>query len=213
MQKIFKSLQSLILPDYCVCCSNTDGLLCKKCYKLIQFNPCPYDNKLLVDDAIDQVIILAQYQPPISNLIKALKYQRIKAVSKVLAKLVFDHLILKQYDAICWAPASRKRVNERGYNQAELVARELGKKLGLAPKDLLIKNKETKKQAGSSYEQRINNLKNAFRINPRYRNYVINKKILIFDDVISTGSTVNECAQTLKKAGAIQTDALAIARS
>ncbi len=187
--------------------------MCYECYQLIHFNLQPKNSNLINQGSLDQVLILAVYQPPISQLIKALKYQHTRAAGKMLAQLLFLHINFPEFDLITSAPISKKRLNERGFNQAQLIAEELASKLNKPFKKLLKKIKDTKKQARSSFQQRLSNLSDCFRVESPYRDFVKNKTILIIDDVISTGSTLNECAKTLKASGAKQVIGVALAQS
>lgn len=203
----------VILPEYCLCCNRKGSLLCSHCYSLIHFNPTPAKNFLFQQNYLDQVLCMAIYQPPISNLIRGLKYHNIKKVSAVLADLLYYHLNIKEHHLITWAPTSKKRINERGFNQARLIAENLAIKLNINSLASIKKTKHTPKQAQSSFQQRMQNLKDSFLVKDRCLVFIKNKKILILDDVVSTGSTLNECAKVLKKAGAKTVTGLAVARS
>jgi ComF family protein len=204
---------NVILPEYCLGCNKKGSLLCNQCYLLIHFNPTPTKNFLFQQDCLDQVLCLATYQPPISNLIRGLKYHNIKKISVVLADLLYYHLNIKIYHVITWVPTSKKRINERGFNQAQLIAENLAIKLNINSLALIKKTRHTHKQAQSSFQQRMHNLKKSFLINDWSPVFIKNKNILILDDVVSTGSTLNECAKILKKAGAKTVTGLAIAKS
>lgn len=206
-------IKDWLFPEYCVCCSKNGQLLCNNCYQLIHFNPQPANSDLFSQKYLDQALSLAVYQPPISDLIKSLKYGRVKKISRVLAQLLFDHLNLPQYDLITWAPISKKRLNDRGFNQAELIGKELGKLLKIPTLPMLKKIKHTSKQAKSSFNQRLENLQNSFGIEEQHIKYLSNQKIMIIDDVLSTGSTLNECARILKKADVDKVIGVAVARS
>ena len=99
----------------------------------------------------------------------------------------------------------------RGYNQGELIARELAKQMGLIyDKKLLIKIKNTQVQSTLTKAQRVANVKKAFSITDSIR--IENKKIILIDDVYTTGSTVNECSKVLKDAGAKEICVVTIAK-
>ena len=106
----------------------------------------------------------------------------------------------------------KKKKNQRGYNQSELIAKETAKKVENIEyrNDILIKIRNTAKQSSLNKEQRKENLKNAYVVNNN--EYILNKNILIFDDIYTTGSTANECAKTLIEAGAKDVGILTIAR-
>ena len=99
----------------------------------------------------------------------------------------------------------------RGYNQCELIAKELSKELNVNfEKNNLIKIKDTKTQSTLSKSQRKENIKGAFQINNEAR--IKNKKIILIDDIYTTGSTVNECSRILKKSGAKEIIVVTIAK-
>ncbi len=214
-QTLFKARQQLsswLLPVHCVACQRRGQLLCAKCRRLIHFNQ-NTDNSLFQQQYLDQVLILAVYQPPISNLIQQLKYHRVQAISQILAELLYQHLIITPHDYLTWAPTSVQRVSNRGFNQAQLIAEHLAVKLNTPSRSILTKTRHTPKQAGSSFQQRVQNLKNSFAIKPHYKLAVQGQRILILDDVISTGSTLDECARVLKQAKVQQVTGLAVAQS
>lgn len=103
-------------------------------------------------------------------------------------------------DILMPIPVSRKKKITRGYNQAELMAEALSKELGLSMDSrTLIREKNTIPQKELNYEERRNNLKKAFKISGNVIKY---KKILLVDDIYTTGSTIDACAEALKRAGA-----------
>lgn len=111
---------------------------------------------------------------------------------------------LKKYDIIIPVPISKQRRRQRGYNQSELIAKEIGKltKNISVQTNILYKIKNTPPQSMLNKEQRQHNLKNAYEV--RNNEIIHNKKVLLFDDIFTTGSTVEECARVLKCAGAYE---------
>ena len=109
------------------------------------------------------------------------------------------------------APLHRIKFNQRGYNQSELIAAGLAKYLNAeSANDCLFKIKSTKDQASLKEGKRLENLKNSFLcIKPWL---ITGKRVLLIDDVYTTGTTMNECAKVLKEAGAREIVGLAIAR-
>ena len=119
---------------------------------------------------------------------------------------------LKNYDIIISVPMYKKKKNQRGYNQSELIAREIAKKVKNIEyrSDILLKIKNTANQSLLNKEQRQENLKNAYEV--KNKEYISNKNILIFDDIYTTGSTANECSKMLVEAGARSIGILTIAK-
>ena len=106
-----------------------------------------------------------------------------------------------KYDIIGAVPIHKKRINERGYNQSELIAREIAKSIpNLEYKKILIKIKNNQRQSELKKEDRLENVKNVYKI--QNRQIIQNKKIILFDDIYTTGNTVNECSRVLKENGA-----------
>lgn len=119
----------------------------------------------------------------------------------------------KRADFIAPVPLHRWRLFKRRYNQAGLLAHELGciaKKPVLI--DVLNRKRATPIQGHLSRKQRQANVKGAFRLNTRYRQQIRDKTIILIDDVLTTGATVNECARVLLRAGAKEVNVLVLAR-
>ena len=115
------------------------------------------------------------------------------------------------YDIIIPVPIHKKRKHRRGYNQTELVAKEISHQLKIKMgKDVLIKNINTKAQSELSKKERNDNIKGAFKVQNLQK--IIGKKILLIDDIYTTGSTANECRKILKLAGAKNIGILTIAK-
>jgi competence protein ComFC len=118
---------------------------------------------------------------------------------------------LKNYDFkdyyVAFVPVTKRKLIDRGFNQSEILAEKIAKNLDLKIFSALIKIKDTEDQAKLDFEKRLNNLKDVFKVksNPP-------KKIILIDDVKTTGSTLKECAKVLKEAGAREIIALTILR-
>ena len=119
-------------------------------------------------------------------------------------------LLNEDIDLITAVPISKKRMKERGYNQSELIARKIAKIMEVPYMNLLLKNQETKRQSELSRIERMINIQNSFDFNNKYD--IKGKKILLIDDVFTTGSTVNECSKVLKKSGSTSIEVAVIAK-
>ena len=118
---------------------------------------------------------------------------------------------LEKYDIIIPVPISKKRNKERGYNQSMLIARELGKKLNLQlVKKCLYKTKNVIEQSKLSKEEREQNIQGVYSL--KNADLLENKKILLVDDIYTTGSTVNECCKVLLSAKPSEITVLTIAK-
>ncbi len=124
-------------------------------------------------------------------------------------KKIFQNL--KCYDTIIPVPISKKRLKNRGYNQSYLIAKEISKKTGVKlENNCLTKTKNIIEQSKLNKEQREKNIKGVYKLNNKQK--LENKKILLFDDIYTTGSTANECCKILKQAKPNKIAVLTIAK-
>ncbi|OGS37743.1 MAG: hypothetical protein A2293_05085 [Elusimicrobia bacterium RIFOXYB2_FULL_49_7] len=155
------------------------------------------------------------YEGAVAGLIYQLKYRHKDYLKRFLAKLLTDALNqypeLAEADMVIPVPLHWTRKFNRGYNQsallAEIVARHMNKPFF---ETILSKKRFTSPQVGLNRDKRLENLQNAFAV--RNRATIKGKKILLIDDVCTTTSTLEQCAATLRRAGAAQVSALTIAR-
>lgn len=152
----------------------------------------------------------------IQTLIHELKYQNKPSIGKFLGEIVGnsikDDIDFSTSDVLVPVPLHKIRLRERGYNQSELISKGISKVTGITIiNDLLIRTRNTQTQTKLDFEQRKENVKDAFKVKDKYKNFVRGRKFIIVDDVITTGSTINECAKVLVEAGASQVLALSVA--
>ena len=124
---------------------------------------------------------------------------------------------IKSYDIILSVPLHKKRLKERGYNQSQLIAKELVKEYNLHNNkkmiyynDVIIKTKNIKPQSTKNLKNRIQDVIGIYEIKNKEK--IIGKNIIIFDDIYTTGSTANECKKILLEAGANNVGILALAK-
>jgi ComF family protein len=155
----------------------------------------------------------AIFSEPLQTAIHKLKYRQDRGLGIVLAQPLID--LLRKYhwkiDLIIPVPLDTARRKERGYNQSALLARPISWQTGIPySNQTLFRERITKQQVGLSIFERAENMAGAFRAD---RYWAAGKNILVIDDVITTGSTINACAGALIKAGAIQVYGMTLARS
>jgi ComF family protein len=155
----------------------------------------------------------AAYTGPLRKAIQRLKYHRDIAMGEVLSRPMIACLKMLgwQFEMILPVPISLARFAERGYNQVSLLARPISLGLELPYRSrALMKERETPSQVGLSAKERQENVRGAFRADP---SVVSGVSVVVIDDVTTTGSTLEECAKALVKAGARQVFGLTLARS
>ena len=195
-----KHLHRLILP-LCQKCGKPEpsGVYCPECWK-----------KQSSVDVIRSVFI---FEGTIRSAVHALKYQNLYAISGCLGELMARYY--KEYgltgDFLLPVPLHEKRTRDRGYNQSELLAREISKIIHVPVKQRLITRvKDTKPQARTSVaEERRKNVDSAFLCK---NNEVAGKNIVVIDDVCTSGATLEACATALKTAGAKHITGFTLAR-
>jgi len=143
-----------------------------------------------------------------SSILK-LKSDSAKYLAKYFAKHIYDRLTTNkvEFDMIIPVPSHKKTIKKRGYNPAKVLADELSILSGKPVEDILVKTAITKNQKFLNFEQRQSNLENSiYALN---HSIIKGKSILIIDDIITTGSTINACASLLSKAKEIHACAIA----
>lgn len=223
MLPLLSSLIDFTLPKKCLCgekFSEQQGAICAECFSETKFsseqNCCklcsfPFEYELggsnnICSDCIaetpifDRLRYVFSYNEFTGKVIKNFKYKDGTYSTNSLVKLLKNKALeFDNIDVICSVPITGKRLRARKYNQSALLAKKLAESLNIDCNNLLLKKiKETKVQAGLSKKERKLNLKNSFAVNTKQAKALKAKNILIIDDVYTTGTTMNECAKTLK---------------
>lgn len=196
------------LMDHCNVCAlplPMEGLICGQC----QQQP----------PAFKQVIAPWTYSFPIDSLISRFKHQAKWPMGHLLAHLLgqflqdrYENAELTRPDCLLPVPMARKRLRERGYNQASMLARWLGNNLDIpVDEHLLLRPHETVAQQDLDAKARKRNLLRAFALNRG--DQVKGRHLALVDDVLTTGATADSLARLLMKAGARQVDVYCLART
>ncbi len=145
------------------------------------------------------VSVASYYDGPIKELILRLKFSRNRSAAEVGAELILMRIDLNHmiFDVVTAVPVSASRYRERGYNQSELIARVIARKLGLQYQSLLGRQ-NGEHQLGKDRNTRIEQVKDVFYSQKQ----CTNSRVLIIDDVVTTGATLDSCARILKTNGA-----------
>lgn len=203
-------VKTLFFPSFCVGCQNFGQLICPKCFETIDFlyqQPLPKLEPMNLDD----VIIGCQFSGLIEKLIKALKYQSVIDAGRLCGRLLYEYVSFPPTEAIVCVPIHAKRMNERGFNQAAVIAQTLATACNVPFQPLLIRTIHGSNQARVKTKQdRQSHVAGHFTLNPTTT--TIPKSVLLVDDVFTTGSTLNECAKVLKQRGVETVIGLAVAK-
>lgn len=148
------------------------------------------------------------FEDSIKELISRLKYKNVVAAADPLANALLVEAGY-EYDLILPVPSSTKRFRQRGYNQSVLIRRTLSKHMGIPYHEALGRFGDTR-QVGANRKERLTQLEGMFYV--RKPAHVHGQRILLVDDVVTTGTTIHECAATLKAAGACSISAAVVAK-
>jgi len=154
------------------------------------------------------------YDGAVVDLVLRLKYSAEGDVARFVAPHLADVVRANgiKADLVVPVPLSANRAKERGYNQAGVLAEELSKLIGVAVAgDVLVRVRDTVAQKKMTLVERQANLKDAFKLTPIGRETIKGKRVLLVDDVLTTGTTADECARTLKSAKPTSVQVLTVA--
>ncbi len=230
-----RRLVDLVMPPVCVACQArlADAqTLCGPCWRSIRFIqpplcdrlgiPLPYSSGAMTQSAraladppdYDRARAVGLYTGALSRLVVQFKYSDRLDAQHVLSRLMYGagRELLADADVIMPVPLHWRRLASRTYNQSAVLAQRIGT-LARVPVivDGLIRHKRTRQQVELTGAQRLQNPRGAFRLNAGRSSRIAGAKIVLIDDVITTGSTINACARVLRKAGAVRIDVLAAA--
>lgn len=211
------SLLDLLLPPACAGCGRPGGLLCAACRGRLQAPSDPRDRFLVADAGvvIGHALLVGMaafaYDGPMRRALAALKYTGVSRLAPILAAQALPRLQalveLSGPATLVPVPVHRERLRERGYNQAALLTRELGRRAGLPVLDCLDRSRPTTKQHRLNRAARLRNLRGAFMAVTRPPATAI-----LVDDIITTTATLESCAAVLRDAGCDTVYGFAIAR-
>jgi len=225
--KLIELAVESFFPRRCVGCGKVGGFLCSECLgKLPRLLPplCPNCGRsqasgIVCPDCrqrqteIDGIRSLFRLDEVIRKAIHQLKYRNLKAISPCLAELLSDYLESNSLpgEALLCVPLHPRRLRERGYNQSGLLARELGKRIGMPViEDCLIRVKQAQPQVRAvDVAERRRNVADAFVCRDAR---ISGKQIILIDDVCTSGATLESCAAALKSKGAASVWGLTLAR-
>ncbi len=224
VMNILERIISVPAPHQCLSCLAEGSLLCEAC-RLSLVTPLPdrcYGcgkasrqsatcKSCKRQSPLSHVWVATAYEGAPKDLVYKLKFGRANGAAGPLANILADRLPLLESDIlVTYVPTANARVRKRGYDQSRLIAKELAFARGWLCLPLLARL-GSGRQVGASREKRLIQLQEAFL--PQKVKYIKDAHILLVDDVITTGATLEATAKQLKKAGAKQVDAVVFAQS
>jgi ComF family protein len=221
--KVYGLLEGLFVESCPACGASSTGGFCGICAHGLRRvpNPCPRCGlerpvgrcpRAPVAWDVDAVVAPFAYASPLDHYLRALKYRGARSLGRAFALLLAPLLrdACAHVDALVAVPLHRTRLRERGYNQAQEIARVLGRALGVPALERGIERRlPTPPQTGHNALERQAGVARAFQVERELRGL----RIAIVDDVVTTGATVNALAAELKARGAVRCVAFAVART
>ena len=231
-----RTLAQSVLPPTCLACrkpSGAAGGLCTKCWQSAGFIERPYCERLglpfaydsggpLISPgafadppAFDRARAAMRFGDVARDLVHLLKYgdrlDLVKPFAEWMSRAGSE--ILQEADALVPVPLHWTRLFQRRFNQSAELARAIAKRLKLPViDDALVRVRATPPQVGLARDERAKNVHGAFAVEKAFRPKVKGKRIVLIDDVLTTGATANACARVLRRAGATRIDVLTLAR-
>ena len=204
MINFFKQLLDFLYEKRCYLCKKTskERWVCDKCFDKLLDEELNKDMNITIRNGVP-FYYSGFYTNGLQKLIRGIKYHRQKGLAPDIAKFMFEYW--SEFDnnasdySIVPVPLHIKRHKKRGYNHMDIIGEELAKLTGYTLNtELLSRIKDTKPQYGLKYYERMENMSGAFEVNSdKYDG----KKVLLIDDILTTGATVQEIIKTLNAAG------------
>lgn len=221
---MLRTVLNLFAPYECLICKQEGDILCETCLPHVldsQAIPsrCFRCQKLTDNHAtcvscrrvfpLQHVWVGTPYDNTAKQLISILKFQPDRTAAPLIAGWLAQAMSHNIHDIITYVPTSRQRVRERGFDHAQQLARHIAPQLTGTYKPLLIRN-GSKRQVGARRQERLKQVEGCYMMRPDQT--VAGSRVLVVDDIVTTGATLGEIARVLKKAGARSVDAVVFAQ-
>lgn len=236
LKRVARLMIDALLPPLCLCCHaqvSEPGALCPVCWSKIVFlappfcctcgQPFEFDHGpgtccgecLREPPRFGRARAVFRYDDSSRSLILRFKHgdrlEGVPAFARWMARAGAE--LLAEADLLVPVPLHRWRLLSRRYNQAALLAMEISRQTGRAAiPDLLLRPRPTKSQGHMNRSGRHDNVAGAFQVAPRHQAAVAGKRLVLIDDVLTSGATASECVRILRKAGAAHVDVLTLGR-
>lgn len=212
------ALLDLLMPPACVSCGRSGALLCRRCLDGFEAASRPaelflaQDAGVVVGNALALAVAAFAYEGPTRRALAALKYTGAARLAPMLARAALPAmralLAVAGPATLVPVPLHRERRRARGYNQAELLARQLGLLTGRPVANALERTRSTTKQHRLDRAARLNNLRGALGV----RGGAVVPRAILVDDIITTTATLEACASVLRESGCAEVYGFAVAR-
>lgn len=220
---IIDSILGILAPHSCLVCQEEGKLICDwcspdaclpvpdRCYKCFSIST---DSKVCTKcrrkTKLGHVWMRTEYEGAAKELLHKFKFERARSASKTIAGFMYEVTPYFNDAILVSVPIATSRLRLRGYDQSKLLARELSKFTGLPYANFLARSGQAR-QVGTKRTQRVKQLEGVFR--PVNIDLVKGSHIILVDDVVTTGATLEESAKVLKQAGAKKVDAVVFAQT
>lgn len=225
MKNLIENIKSFFFPKICIITNNkisegnSNDFIDDKAFNSLE--------RLKPDDMLDirekvqsdyfNSFLAFRKDNSVQTVVHYLKYKGFYKIGVFLGNyfgIEYSRIFQKiaEYDIICPVPLFKTKERERGYNQSEHICSGINSILNITQiNNLVLRIRHTKSQTNLKYFERLSNVKDAFRINEKYKNSLTGKKILLVDDVVTTGATINEVIKVLRKENVKEISAFTIA--
>lgn len=200
IRHLWRSALDLLYPPRCMGCDRVDTVWCARCQSEIDWLPVNLQRQTITDNLT--VVASESHAGKLRHAVQALKYAGARPLAAALGQRLTEAYLTLDWsvDLIIPTPMHHDRLQQRGYNQAALIALQMAKECNIPYSETaLIRHKYTRTQVGLNREERQINMRDAFTADT---NIVLGQRVLIIDDVLTTGATIGGCAQTLYDSGA-----------
>jgi len=229
---IIRFFEDLLFPKRCLGCGEEGSWLCSNCQSSIKVNlteQCPICrqespgsktcNNCRDASSLDGLVVIGDYNDKLlQEIIKSIKYDFAEDLSHCLSPFIANYFSVNRgysFDdfVLIPVPLYHRRYLTRGFNQAELISQEISQLFGnKIETNYLIRNKYLRPQAGLPAGKRFVNIHNNFKLNKKIEAKLLPQRVLLVDDVFTTGATTLECAKVLRAGGVKNIWGLALAR-
>ncbi len=191
---------------------------------------CKKGSKYICDDCLTKVEVICRINPK-NNTYSIFKYEAVVRKAIIALKYKFASDVVRELSQICTQklkndlyfsstntilipiPLHSRRQNWRGFNQSEVVGKQIAKDLGWEfEPNILVRELASKPQVGLTKSERVRNISGKFAVNSSLKEKIRGQKIIVFDDVVTTGATMEEAIKVLEKSGAKEVFGLTIAK-